>query len=310
MGAETKIEWTDHTFNGWWGCNEVSPACDHCYAAASAHRWGFDIWGKNAPRRFFGDKHWKEPLKWNREAAAERVRKSVFCGSMMDIMERRKDLVEPRKRIYQLITDTPWLDWLLLTKRPGLYRYQLPGKWVLSPPRNVRLGTTVESNKYLGRIEQLKSVPAAIHFLSSEPLIEKLHLTKEHLRGIDWVIVGGESGAKARPMHPDWVREIRDLCVECGVKFFFKQWGNWHPVEDVDFESYDHSVSGEEGYYFGIGQNGKQYFDRENGRKKRIHSWEDGSDSFSIYLTNKHESGRLLDGKTWDEKPVGVEVEK
>ena len=117
MSERTAIGWCDHTFNPWWGCQRVSDGCARCYAEAMAKRTGNPVWGPGA-RRFFGEKHWQEPVRWN--AAAERlsVRRRVFCGSMCDVFEDRPDLVEPRGRLWRLIRATPHLDWLLLTKRP------------------------------------------------------------------------------------------------------------------------------------------------------------------------------------------------
>src|SRR5258708_7584279 len=117
MGKNSHIEWTHHTFNPWWGCTKVSPACDNCYAEAWAKRVGNDVWGSKAPRRFFSDSHWKEPLKWQAQAAEEEERARVFCASMADVFEARPELDAPRARLWKLIESTPNLDWLLLTKR-------------------------------------------------------------------------------------------------------------------------------------------------------------------------------------------------
>ncbi|HEX4264577.1 MAG TPA: DUF5131 family protein, partial [Verrucomicrobiae bacterium] len=118
MGKNSSIEWTDHTFNPWWGCTKVSPGCEHCYAETWAHRVGQDVWGAKQDRRFFTDKHWQEPIRWNADAAESKKRRRVFCASMADVFENRDDLNKWRSKLWQLIIDTPWLDWLLLTKRP------------------------------------------------------------------------------------------------------------------------------------------------------------------------------------------------
>ena len=149
MGKDTRIEWTHHTFNPWWGCVRVSDACDHCYAETWAKRLGEDVWGAYSERRFFGDAHWKEPLKWDREAKESKTRRRVFCASMADVFENRKDLVPHRLRLLDLIAATPHLDWLLLTKRIHLVRKQLPKGYEL--PSNVWLGATVENQDAAGK---------------------------------------------------------------------------------------------------------------------------------------------------------------
>ena len=228
MGIETGISWTDHTWNPWWGCTKVSPACDNCYAERDSKRYGHAIWGKDAPRRFFGDKHWAEPLKWNYSAARNGERKRVFCASMADVMEDRMDLDTYRIRLWKLIEDTPNLDWLLLTKRPQNFRRMLPNSWSDMPRSNVWLGTTVESPAYLWRVDALREVPAVFHFLSMEPLIEAVPMIGNYLSDIEWLIAGGESdGGRrvARAVPADWYRQLRDAAVSRSIPFHFKQWG-------------------------------------------------------------------------------------
>jgi protein gp37 len=223
MGADTKIQWTHHTFNPWWGCTEVSPACDHCYAKAFAHRLGMGLWGKGANRRFFGDKHWNEPLKWNRVALKAGERHRVFCASMADVFEDRDDLKPHRERLWNLIENTPSLDWLLLTKRPSnIARFTGHG---FGPPMNVWFGTTVEDRRNgIPRIDVLRKLPyQRIRFLSIEPLIEDLG--DVDLRGIDWVILGGESGHGARPFEAAWVRKLIIQARSAGAAPFVKQFG-------------------------------------------------------------------------------------
>src|SRR5207245_7041240 len=146
MGKNSSIEWTDHTFNPWWGCTKVSPACTNCYAEVWARRVGADVWGASSERRFFSEKHWQEPLKWNADATAMNRRKRVFCASMADVFESRHDLDDERAKLWNLIDATPSLDWLLLTKRPE--NIQLMAPWKDIWPRNVWLGTTVENHMY------------------------------------------------------------------------------------------------------------------------------------------------------------------
>src|SRR4051812_43802331 len=118
MAKDTKIEWTDSTFNPWMGCVRMSPACKHCYAETIASRFGLAEWGARVPRRFFGEDHWREPLRWDRAAQRDGSRRRVFCASMADVFEDRRDLDPWRVRLGELIASTPNLDWLLLTKRP------------------------------------------------------------------------------------------------------------------------------------------------------------------------------------------------
>ena len=228
MGETTAIEWTDHTFNPWWGCTRVSAACDHCYAETLAHRLGMDLWGKGSERRMFGDKHWSEPLKWNAKAAKAGTPARVFCASMADVFEAGAgpDVSAARTRLFELIEVTPWLTWLLLTKRPENARLMC-AMWGDDWPANVWLGTTVENQRYANiRIPHLLRNGAKTRFLSCEPLLGPVELgIGDHRDGIDWIIAGGESGHGARPMNPSWVRSLRDECAQAGVPFLFKQWG-------------------------------------------------------------------------------------
>jgi protein gp37 len=249
--GETTISWTDFTFNPWWGCVKISPACTNCYAATFDKRVGGDHWGAKAERRFFGDKHWDEPRKWNEAAARGGVRRRVFCASMADVFEDRDDLVASRGRLWQLIDATPHLDWLLLTKRPENIASMMAPLGQL--PQNVWIGTTVESQEYaVARIPHLLAVPASVHFLSCEPLLGRLDLggreantiwtggdwlrrftlrdegrepavVLEDRPRIDWVIAGAESGPRARPQNLDDFRSLRDQCARAGVPFFLKQ---------------------------------------------------------------------------------------
>lgn len=241
MGENTAISWTDHTFNPWWGCTKVSPGCTSCYAETFSNRLALGIWGANAPRRFFGDKHWNEPRKWNAKAAKAGARARVFCASMADVFEDRRDLDAPRARLWDLIEQTPALDWLLLTKRPE--RMIDLSRWGSSPwPRNVWAGTTVEDQRRADeRIPWLLRVPAAVRFLSCEPLMEGVDIGEwldpsagplmSDESPIDWVICGGESGGRARPFDLAWARSLRDQCAAAGVPYFFKQAGA-RPVLD------------------------------------------------------------------------------
>lgn len=229
MGENSKIAWCHNTFNPLWGCIEVDLECSACYAKTLSHRWGFEVWGsaKDTPRRTFGDKHWNEPLKWNKEAEKNKEIKRVFCGSMCDIFEKHSDWTATRPRLFSLIEATPNLNWLLLTKRPENILSMLPEEWLRNPRKNVWLGTSVGYNGSKQRIEELKKVPAHIRFLSCEPLIDNLKLTSSDLHGINWVITGGESGAKHRPCELKWIEEIVYRCSENNVPVFVKQLGSY-----------------------------------------------------------------------------------
>lgn len=149
LGKSTPIEWTDHTFNPWWGCTKVSPACDHCYAEAWDKRTGGDHWGPHSNRRTFGDKHWNEPLRWDRAAAEAGARRRVFCASMADVFDNAAP-ENALSRLWQLVRSTPWLDWQLLTKRPQNIRTMLPPDWG-EGYANVWLGTTTENQEEADR---------------------------------------------------------------------------------------------------------------------------------------------------------------
>lgn len=233
MGETTGISWTDHTFNPWWGCVKISPACTNCYADTFSKRTGFQIWGPDTERRFFGDKHWNEPLKWNEKAAKDGVRRKVFCASMADICEDHPALGDARLRLWSLIRKTPNLDWQLLTKRPENYKRFLPQAWLDSPLPNVWLGTTVENQEYANiRIPRLATVPAALRWLSVEPLLGRIDLIRFLQAGVvDWMIVGGESGASYRPLDIDDAEYLRDQCETFKVPYFFKQVGGRYSGE-------------------------------------------------------------------------------
>jgi protein gp37 len=243
MGKSTDISWTDHTFNPWWGCQRVSPGCENCYAETFAKRVGQQVWGpaKTTERRIFGPKHWQEPMKWESEAKAAGVRRRVFCASMADVFESTDNpaIIASRLNLWDLIRDTPTLEWLLLTKRPENFAAMLP--WRTKPWPNVWLGVSAEDQQRADeRIPLLLQAPAAIRFLSCEPLLGPIELSNvSGWRGaarwlgrmnlgpdaISWVIVGGESGPKHRPFSADWARSLRDQCQAAGVAFHFKQVG-------------------------------------------------------------------------------------
>jgi protein gp37 len=245
MGDKSAIEWTDATWNPTTGCDQVSPGCDHCYALTLAKR----LKAMGQPKyQADGDPRTSGPgfaLTVHADALdiprGWRSPRRVFVNSMSDLFHPKvpDDFVAA---VFRVMADTPRHQYQVLTKRPkraaGLAD-QLP--W----PPNVWLGTSIESSDYIERADQLRRVPAAVRFLSCEPLLGPLHGLA--LDGIGWVIVGGESGHRARPMDPDWVREVRDLAREASVPFFFKQWGGATPKaggRELDGRVWDEFPSG------------------------------------------------------------------
>lgn len=267
MAEHSKIEWTDHTFNPWWGCTRVSEACRNCYAEAYAKRVGQSVWGPKAARRELSDNNWAKPLRWDADAAAAMRRDRVFCASMADVFEGRSELNRHRVRLWTLIEQTPNLDWLLLTKRPENIATMVP--WRKRWPANVWIGTTVENQTVAcERLPHLCRLPAVVRFVSAEPLVGPLDLTPWSDR-LDWVITGGESGVHARVSSPSWFQDLRDQCLTAGVAFFFKQWGEWTPEE-------------------------------QGGHRGRISEAPDGS---SMRRAGKRDAGRHLDRKVWNQFP-------
>ena len=296
----SKIEWTDHTFNPWWGCQRVSPGCEHCYAETLANRYGHAVWGpaKTTTRRMMSDNYWKQPIKWNRDAEQAGTRARVFCASMADVFEDHPQLIEPRRRLFNLIFSTPHLDWQLLTKRPEnikpLTRQITDSRgqynvWDHVWPRylsNIWIGTSCEDQKRADeRIPHLLNTPARVLFLSCEPLLGPIDLSHFansageayglHEGLIDWIIAGGESGPGARPMHPDWVRSLRDQAKAADVAFLFKQWGEYGPPQ--------HATPG-----------GKVSLFCAGGTARTV----------EIVKLGKHAAGRLLDGVEHSEFPL------
>ena len=340
MSEHTAISWCDSTFNPWIGCTKVSPACDHCYAARqdAFRKWTPEGWG--GPRRRTSAALWRQPLLWEREHEAFMLahgrRRRVFCASLADVFDNDVP-PEWRADLFALISQTPHLDWLLLTKRIGNAAQMMflarGGHLPLLP--NIWLGATICNQEEADRdIPKLLAVPARVRFLSIEPMLgpitlpgfnartswcpvcktivgDSLGLPHELQHGVSpmaafdpgkhcasvydmlhWVICGGESGPQARPMHPDWVRSLRDQCAAAGVPFHFKQWGEWTPGENVE---------------------------RQRGTVDTAFLWDDGWHVYPLNLATDHghiddqpdlyrvgakAAGRLLDGRTHDEFPT------
>jgi protein gp37 len=299
--GKTSIEWTDQTWNPVTGCDKVSPGCDHCYAEGIAHRFagtpqfpnGFGVTLR--PERLDEPLHWRKPRR-------------VFVNSMSDLFHA--DIPDEFiARVFATMARAPQHTFQILTKRPGRMRSLLaddPQKLLEAtadeatadaiygahwPLPNVWLGVSAEDQKWANvRIPVLLDTPAAVRFVSAEPLLGPIDMrmwleddpTRFVVPPLDWVIVGGESGPGARPVHPDWVFSLRDQCVDADVPFLFKQWGAWMP-------------------------NGA--WRKDTGRpatSPREHVFEDGGhDGFLPVMARvgKTNAGRLLDGRTWDEYP-------
>ena len=206
---------------------------------------------------------------WNSTAEELGQRQRVFCASMADVFEKRKELDSSRDRLWTLIGATPWLDWLLLTKRPQHVLSLVP--WANSWPSNVWLGATVENEKWAAeRLPFLIDCPAIVRFVSCEPLLGRIDL-QPWISSIHWVIAGGESGGRARPSHPAWFRQLRNDCEDAGVPFLFKQWGNWSPAR--------------------------------SGGSDNVAVRDPATEVALMTRSSKRAAGRRLDGSTWDAVP-------
>lgn len=309
MGQVTGIEWTNHTLNFWWGCFKVSDGCKNCYAETFSKRVGRNIWG---PPQVTGRWHtkgpWTECLKWDKQAKAEGVRRNVFCQSMSDFFEDHPQVEPWRQEAIKILEGFEWLNVQLLTKRIENVLRMVPIHWLKSWPEHIWIGTSVEDQVQADqRIPELCEIPAKVRFLSCEPLLGPIDLSGRTVQGvwidpeyarldyglgeivenegwsIHWVIVGGESGPQARPMHPDWARQIREQCQAAGVPFFFKQWGEFVPAEQFE----------------GIPGNGEWGTIGLSGNYMQFTANHDQL----IYRMGKHAAGRLLDGREWNEIP-------
>lgn len=357
MGQDSKIEWTDHTFNPWWGCTHVHEGCRNCYAETWAKRFGVQ-WGPGGMRRLASEKQWEEPLKWNRQAKKSGVRAKVFCASMADVFEdwsgriidtimdcqgassqcgrvpRPATMDDVRKRLFALIDQTPWLDWQLVTKRPeNILRMTPPYEYHACetgdcPHELASECCSVDERKYRDNVWLLTSISnqasatkqipellkchdlSPVLGLSCEPLLGPIDLARvgNHdgtcanpfdgnclyvgdIGGAEyawsprnmlrWVIVGGESGPGSRPMHPDWARSLRDQCQAAKVPFFFKQWGEWYPVDQGRLVRGDQCPN-----------------------PNLASEWlRDSKGALEFARVGKAKAGRILDGRTWDEFP-------
>lgn len=337
MAENTKIEWANHTFNPWFGCQKVGPGCDHCYAEGWAKRSGLVQWGPGTDRRRSSEANWRKPIKWNRQAEiqhnawqafkethpgltdaqlveagfAKPERPRVFCASLADVFDNAVPDAW-RMDLFSLIAKTPYLDWLLVTKRVGNVMRMCSGDGLMFDmiADRVWLGVTICNQEEADRdIPKLMQIPAKVRWLSMEPLLGPVDLSQwldliqyeggaawmrrniGHLHDmLDWVVVGGESGPHARPMNPDWAYELRDQCDAADVPFLFKQWGE-------------------------LATAGNRAFGTVKGEVRHIRSdgsfWGDdlpedeNADVLTVVKVGKASAGRLLGGVQHDGYPNG-----
>ena len=223
MAENSKIAWTDHTYNPWIGCDVVSPACDDCYARELSERYGWAKWGAKEPRHRTSKATLRAPYKYQKDAKARGVRLKVFCLSLGDVADNKVPQ-EWREHLKQTVRDTPDLDWLFLSKRPSQY-IPLYGREFFEEQKNIWIGCTAENQEeYDRRRLHLFNVPAKVHFFSVEPMLSPVIRDLANERGKTcWYISGGESGTKRRPFNLEWAESLRRSCAETGTAFFFKQ---------------------------------------------------------------------------------------
>jgi len=272
----SEIEWTDETWNPVTGCTQISPGCENCYALRMSRR----LQAMGQPNYRYGfeltthDHVLEKPLSWKQP-------RKVFVNSMSDLFHKDVPL-EFIERVFDVCRRAHWHQFQILTKRSQrLARDAERLNW----PENVWMGTSVESQDFTFRVDHLRQVPARVRFISFEPLIGPIE--NVDLNGIDWAIVGGESGPGSRPAHPDWFRKLRTLCERQGTAFFFKQYGDYAPA----------TAGTPETKVLRIGRKGEI---RSPGDKKTRKT-----DAVVVRM-GKGNSGRILDGQTWDAYPEAI----
>ena len=246
MAQDSKIEWTNHTANLWWGCAEVHEGCDNCYAKALSHRYdgGKPLWGKGTPRRMVKS-FFKDLDKYQRLAKSVGGVHRVFVGSMMDIFEKPMPLIDSkgdllanttenlRNKFFTSITDGqyPNLMFLLLTKRPSNINKYIPESWKIDPPKNVMFGTSPVNQETADKLIMRLLEVEGKRFLSIEPQLDSINIQGYLFTGmIDWVIQGGESGHGKRPFYLDWAYYMKQQCESTNTPYFFKQIDKIQPI--------------------------------------------------------------------------------
>ena len=308
MAENSAIEWTDSTVNFWWGCTKVGPGCDHCYAETWSKRTGENVWGPGVPRRKIkgavkliyklhnGYSWWSADHHIGRIHATPRRR--VFVQSMSDLFDKEVD-EDWFTEAWEAITACDRLQIQIVTKRVSFVEKRLTGRaWPQHAGLIISVVNQDEADRDISRLIELKRKLGIPWIgLSMEPLLGPVELRPEWLAELDWIIVGGESGPGARPMHPDWACALRDQCAATGVPFFFKQFGEWGPDVGPDED-----------------------FDRDGYRRDRIMEgagpcrvlvngrWQEYRDGYAVpielcsghgefvYRLGKKRTGRLLDG--------------
>jgi protein gp37 len=223
MAENSAIEWTDHTFNPWIGCTKVSPACDNCYAETLMDaRYGRVRWGPGEDRSRTAPSTWRQPLKWNKQALATGGRPFVFCASLADVFDNEVDPAW-RRDLFALIEATPHLVWLLLTKRIGNVLKMTGGVLPVNAAIGATMASQLEYDRDRMKLAEVKAIARPLFtFGSFEPLLGPIILDQN---APDWIIVGGESGANARPMDLAWARSLQSQAADLDRVFNFKQVG-------------------------------------------------------------------------------------
>jgi protein gp37 len=219
VGKNSAIEWCDHTFNPWIGCQKVTEGCDRCYAERmnKYYKWNGGEWGPHAPRTRTSASYWRQPIRWAKRTEGHRPR--VFCASLADWLDNQAPQ-EWRLQLAETIAATPQLDWMLLTKR--IENFDRLAPWTRNDvPENVWIGTTCENQEYFDRRwRYLSGIHTRVRFVSYEPALSSLTFGNARPH---WVVCGGEDGSGARMMDPQWARDLRDECAAKGIAFFLKQ---------------------------------------------------------------------------------------
>lgn len=338
MADNTGIEWADSTQNWWIGCTNVGPGCDHCYAEARNNKFeNGENWGPGAPRRRTSIQVWNNPMRWDRDSAEFEAlngrRRRVFCGSLMDIFDNAVPLDMAREAYAEMEKRTR-LNWQPLTKRVGNVEKRIPEHWARAWPSHIGLMITVVNQEEADRdIRKLLDLKKRFNIpwvgLSMEPLLGEVNLgrlrhpvhvghTYDALTGyvfdpdgritgrefepVDWVIVGGETGEEARPMHPQWAESLIFQCRDAEVPVLFKQWGDWRPgsTRPGDAPGTAETVILTDGSRCGLDQESAFKLDRElDGIFSRLKPT-------IMTKSGKEATGRVIGGETVTEYPPAL----